>query len=66
MADLLTWCRLMRVGPACATPCDDCRITSGKFARAGVTLDPDRFYDDPPTDAGRAPLDTLNYQPEGI
>lgn len=49
MAELITWCRLMRVGPACATPCDDCRVTSGRFARAGVHLDPDRFYDDPPT-----------------
>ena len=37
----------MRIGPACATPCDDCRITSRKFARAGVQLDPDQFYDDP-------------------
>jgi hypothetical protein len=49
MAELITWCRLMRIGPTCAVPCDDCRITSSKFAKAGITLDPARFYDAPPT-----------------
>lgn len=34
MAELITWCRLMQVGPACATPCDDCRLTSGRLARS--------------------------------
>jgi hypothetical protein len=48
MAELITWCRLMRIGPVCAAPCDECRITSGKFARAGITLDPAKFYDAPP------------------
>jgi len=57
MAGLVTWCRLMRIGPACATPCDGCRIASGRLARAGIHLDPEKFYDDeqgasmPDTDA---------------
>lgn len=34
MAELITWCRLMRIGPVCPTPCDDCRITSRRLALA--------------------------------
>lgn len=48
MAELITWCRLMRVGPACAVPCDGCRIASRDAARAGISIDPTKFYDDPP------------------
>jgi len=32
-AELVTWCRVMAVGPACATPCDDCRLGSAMNAR---------------------------------
>jgi hypothetical protein len=35
VAELITWCRIMRVGPACATPCDDCRLTSRRYNLAG-------------------------------
>jgi hypothetical protein len=45
MAELITWCRLMRIGPACATPCEGCRIASRDAARAGITIDPEKFYD---------------------
>lgn len=44
MSDLITWCRLFRVGPVCPKPCDDCRHTSrtnALIAQAGgpaVTL----------------------------
>jgi hypothetical protein len=36
MAELVTWCRLLQTGPACAKPCDDCRATSRKLAVAGI------------------------------
>lgn len=39
MSKLITWCRLMRVGPACPTPCDECRLTSRKYALAGIDVD---------------------------
>lgn len=32
-AELVTWCRVMAVGPACAKPCDDCRRGSAVNAR---------------------------------
>ena len=32
-AELVTWCRIMAVGPACAKPCDDCRRGSALNAR---------------------------------
>lgn len=32
-AELITWCRIMAVGPACATPCGDCRRTSTTNAK---------------------------------
>lgn len=35
---LITWCRLMRVGPVCARPCDDCRRTSRKYVLAGIDI----------------------------
>jgi hypothetical protein len=34
VAELITWCRIMRTGPACAVPCDDCRATSRRLALA--------------------------------
>lgn len=32
-AELVTWCRVLAVGPACPTPCDDCRISSARNAK---------------------------------
>jgi len=32
-AELVTWCRIMCVGPACAKPCDDCRRDSARNAK---------------------------------
>lgn len=37
-AELVTWCRILAVGPACAKPCDDCRRTSALNAHL-----PDEF-----------------------
>lgn len=31
---LVTYCRIFAVGPACATPCDDCRRASRDVHRA--------------------------------
>lgn len=44
MAELVTWCRIFRIGPVYAKPCDDCRRTSRVNAlvqqsgEEGVTL----------------------------
>ena len=32
-AELVTWCRIMCVGPACAKPCDNCRRDSARNAK---------------------------------
>jgi len=32
-AELVTWCRILATGPACAKPCDDCRRTSAINAK---------------------------------
>ena len=32
MAELVTWCRIFRIGAVCPKPCDDCRTTSRNLA----------------------------------
>ncbi|GAA0969948.1 hypothetical protein GCM10009555_018020 [Acrocarpospora macrocephala] len=46
MAELITWCRMFRVGPVCPKPCDDCRRTSRQIAVHGVDISLARAHAD--------------------
>lgn len=37
-AELVTWCRILAVGPACAKPCDGCRRASALNAHLPANL----------------------------
>lgn len=39
---LVTYCRIFAVGPACATPCDECRRISSDVHRAVRQAPPER------------------------
>lgn len=37
---VVTYCRIFAVGPACAVPCDGCRIASRDLHRAAARAEP--------------------------
>ncbi|MFJ9799873.1 hypothetical protein [Streptomyces sp. NPDC101145] len=56
--ELVTWCRIFRVGPVCPKPCDDCRTTSRINALARQQGTTHVTLADAHTELGITPSDT--------